>query len=199
MDLILLIAVTLLGFSIIMLVLNRGFMVSLTVTVFFIVRVCCSMYVASDGRMSDPPTNGTQLSSPSALSTLSESSTLASSEPSTPATAVKPRSTPNANWVQHFNVNWNEMSDDLMTVLQAKQVPLPKLRREMVRRIVQQIVKITNKPGRQNLKTISAKIVAEWPGCFADRIGDIIIGSGYHSLFTQLENACAIINCLLTF
>jgi hypothetical protein len=58
----------------------------------------------------------------------------------------------------------------------------------MVRRIVQQIVKITNKPGRQNLKTISAKIVAEWPGCFEDRIGDIIIGSGYHSLFTQLEN-----------
>jgi hypothetical protein len=80
------------------------------------------------------------------------------------------------------------MSDDLMTVLQAKQVPLPKLRREMVRRIVQQIVKITNKPGRQNLKTISAKIVAEWPGCFEDRIGDIIIGSGYRLLFTQLEN-----------
>jgi hypothetical protein len=132
MDLILLIAVTLLGFSIIMLVLNRGFMVSLTVTVFFIVCVCCSMYVASDGRMSGPPTNGTQLSSPSALSTPSESSTPASSEPSTPATAVKPqqplipRSTPNANWVQHFNVNWNEMPDDLMTVLQAKQVPLPK-------------------------------------------------------------------------
>ena len=80
------------------------------------------------------------------------------------------------------------MAEDLMVALCAKQVPLSKLHREMVRRVVQQIVKITNKPGRLNLRTIAAKIVAEWPGCFDDRIGDVVIGLGYHSLFTQLEN-----------
>ena len=49
------------------------------------------------------------------------------------------------------------MAEDLMVALRAKQVPLSKLHREMVRRVVQQIVKITNKPGRLNLTTIAAK------------------------------------------
>ena len=107
--------------------------------------------------------NGPQPSSLSILATPSESSALSSSESSTPATASKAhgplisRSIPNANWAQLFSINWNEMPEDLMVAVRAKQVPLPKLRHAMVRRVVQQIVKITNKPGRLNLTTIAAK------------------------------------------
>lgn len=101
---------------------------------------------------------------------------------------VTPQRTPNVNWAQHFRVDWSSMPNDLMSALHAKQVPLPKARREMVRQVVKQICKFTSKPGRQNLRVISAKIVSEWPGCFDDRIGDVVVGSGYYSLFTQLEN-----------
>ena len=49
-------------------------------------------------------------------------------------------------------------------------------------------------PGRQNLWAIADRIVADWPGCFEDKVGEVLIGSGSESLSMQLENRVENVN-----
>jgi hypothetical protein len=101
---------------------------------------------------------------------------------------------PAGNWAVNFAVNWNKLSDDLVEALQNNCRPSLRQRREFVRAVAQEIRKVTPKPGRHNLRIIAAKIVAQWPGCFEDKIGDVLIGSGIESLLRQLEKGVDNIN-----
>ena len=93
------------------------------------------------------------------------------------------------DWVDSFRISIKEMSDELVQVLNEKQRPPPNIRREFVRQVVKQIGRLVKKPGRSNLRIIASRIITKWPGCFDDRLGDRVIGSGFDSLLSQLEYA----------
>lgn len=75
-----------------------------------------------------------------------------------------------------------------MTCLQKKLRPKPSARREMVRILVDEISKISQKPGKRSLATIAQKIVKTYPQSFLDEIEGTRVGTGYDSLLKQLQS-----------
>lgn len=108
--------------------------------------------------------------------------------PIQPCNVLSQCTPPLNNWAANFSVDCSRLSIELLNELNSKQKTTPKLLRELVKTVVGQIMKLTKRPERQNLRTIAAKIACKWPGCFDDKLGDIVLGSGSESLFLQLEN-----------
>lgn len=69
-----------------------------------------------------------------------------------------------------------------MTYLHNGLQPIPSARREMVRILVDDICKISQKPGKKALATIAHKIVKKYPKYFLDEIEGTLFGFGYDSL-----------------
>lgn len=91
--------------------------------------------------------------------------------------------------IQVVSVPWSKMPPMLTQALDAEERPDPRLRREMVRIIVDDL----NKPGlklprTKELGRIAQAIVNKYPKSFADNIGGMVVGSGYESLLKQLVN-----------
>lgn len=55
-------------------------------------------------------------------------------------------------------------------------------------------MKVESSPGRKHLSIIAQKIVREFPEPFKDDIEGLVVGSGYASLLTQLENRMSNLN-----
>lgn len=90
-----------------------------------------------------------------------------------------------------YAVPWHKMPPNLMLALREKKRPKPKERRELVRVIIDDVLCKENiRPGRAKLREIARQIVQEYPFSFQDRelSGTKVIGTGYESLFIQLEN-----------
>ncbi|XP_041860268.1 uncharacterized protein LOC121651876 [Melanotaenia boesemani] len=99
-------------------------------------------------------------------------------------------------------VPWHKMPPNLMLSLSEKKRPKPKERRELVRIVIDDVVsKVRGRPGRAKLREIAKKIVDQYPCSFQDRevSGTKIIGTGYDSLFIQLENRLENISRPITF
>ncbi|XP_060786670.1 uncharacterized protein LOC132892416 [Neoarius graeffei] len=99
-------------------------------------------------------------------------------------------------------VPWHKMPPNLMLALREKKRPKPKERREMIRIVIDDVLaKERGRPGRGKLREIAKKIVQQYPSSFQDREmnGTTVIGTGYDSVFIQLENRLENISRPCTF
>ena len=79
------------------------------------------------------------------------------------------------------------MPKGLQVSISRKERPLPSERRQMIRVLADDIAKITSRPMRKHLTVVASKVVAEFPSSFQDKLDDVVVGSGYNSILTQLE------------
>ena len=86
------------------------------------------------------------------------------------------------------------MPATLQDDLKRKERALPSKTRQMIRVIVDEILRHCRKPRRKELSLIASKIVNKYPDSFLDHIGDSKIGSGFDSLLCQLETRVANVN-----
>ncbi|XP_071854825.1 uncharacterized protein [Apostichopus japonicus] len=128
-----------------------------------------------------------QSSEPDSVASSPGCSWVPSSAGSSPAAVI-------ADWAESFKVDWDKMPKSLTKSLQKKQRPTPKDRREMIRILCNDIMKVESSPGRKHLSIIAQKIVCEFPEPFKNDIEGLVVGSGYASLLTQLENRMSNIN-----
>ncbi|XP_027869633.1 uncharacterized protein LOC114142520 isoform X2 [Xiphophorus couchianus] len=90
-----------------------------------------------------------------------------------------------------YPVPWHKMPPQLMIAVEEKKRPKPKDRRELVRIIIDDVLgKDQKRPGRAKLRNIAQQIIEQYPCSFQDREvnGLKVVGTGYDSLFIQLEN-----------
>ena len=100
-------------------------------------------------------------------------------------------STDTDNWTTSYKIPWSKMSQNLQDSTKNKERPFPADRREMIRVVVDDIVKICRKPTRRQLVVIAAKFVEDYPQSFEDKLEDMVIGTGYNSILSQLEQRFA--------
>ncbi|KAL7870389.1 hypothetical protein SRHO_G00078860, partial [Serrasalmus rhombeus] len=93
-----------------------------------------------------------------------------------------------------FQIPWHKLPSELIKALNEKKRPMPALRREMIRIVVDDLLASGSRPGRTKLRHVAQQIVERFPKSFSDVSGDIIVGSGYDSLMLQMENRVE--NCL---
>lgn len=108
-----------------------------------------------------------------------------------PTLPPTPEPTENSSSCATYAVPWHKMPPNLMLALSEKKRPKPKERRELVRIVIDDLLgKQHGRPGRAKLREIAKQIVQQYPCSFQDRdlSGTNAIGSGYDSLFVQLEN-----------
>ncbi|XP_034545095.1 uncharacterized protein LOC117816833 isoform X2 [Notolabrus celidotus] len=114
------------------------------------------------------------ISSPSSCSTFS-----ASPLPSCPMSSL--------NWVDNFKIPCENFPEDLMQCLQREKRPKPRLRREMIRIIVKEMMKACASPSRRASTEIAKRLVAMYPNSLQDVIEGDVVGQGYHSLVKQMQ------------
>ncbi|KAM9770937.1 uncharacterized protein LOC133168493 [Syngnathus typhle] len=119
-------------------------------------------------------------SSPPSVSPSPSSSSITSSPSGNCSTFV-------ANWVETFQIPWQKLPEELVQSLERKVRPSPRLRREMVRIVVSEIMKMCNNPTKHNTTEIGKRMVAKYPEALQDVIEGDVIGPGYHSLVKQLQ------------
>ncbi|XP_072032571.1 uncharacterized protein [Amphiura filiformis] len=87
------------------------------------------------------------------------------------------------------NIPWSKMPPKLMEALEAGQRPEPRLRREMIRIIVDNLNKPGSKlPRTKQLGLLARAIVEKYPKSFRDEVGGMDVGTGYDSFLKQLVN-----------
>ncbi|XP_066516661.1 uncharacterized protein [Hoplias malabaricus] len=74
-----------------------------------------------------------------------------------------------------------------MQCLERGKKPSPRLRREMVRIVVAEIMAICASPGKQASTQVAKKMVAKYPQSLQDVKEGDVVGPGYHSLVKQLQ------------
>ncbi|XP_046692029.1 uncharacterized protein LOC124376797 [Silurus meridionalis] len=75
-----------------------------------------------------------------------------------------------------------------MQCLERQKRPTPRLRRDMVKIVMSEMMKICKSPSKQNSTAIAKKMVAKYPASLQDVIDGDIVGAGYHSLLKQIQN-----------
>lgn len=98
------------------------------------------------------------------------------------------------NWVQQYDVPWEKFSKIYMQSLKEGKRPLPSQRRQMVRTLVDDILKVCARPHKKHLEQIARTIVNTYPASFRDDIEGLTVGTGYDSLQKQLTSRVE--NCL---
>uniref|UniRef100_A0A3B4CXI0 Uncharacterized protein n=1 Tax=Pygocentrus nattereri TaxID=42514 RepID=A0A3B4CXI0_PYGNA len=119
---------------------------------------------------SNPPA-----SSPSSASTTSTSSSPGGS------------STFRPDWVDNFQIPWQKLPEELLQSLERQKRPSPRLRREMIRIVASEIMKVYSNPTKRNTTEIGKRMVAKYPKSLQDVIEGDVVGPGYHSLAKQLQ------------
>ncbi|KAK3554375.1 hypothetical protein QTP70_022604 [Hemibagrus guttatus] len=92
------------------------------------------------------------------------------------------------DWADNFEIPWQKFPEALTQCLERKKRPSPRLRRDMVRIVVSEIMKVCDCPSKQSSTAIAKKMVAKYPASLQDVIEGDIVGSGYHSLVKQIQN-----------
>ncbi|KAL6465864.1 hypothetical protein MHYP_G00259970 [Metynnis hypsauchen] len=124
----------------------------------------------------------TEIHSQSALS--SPTSSTPSSHSSSPLPSC-PITAP--DWVDSFQIPLEKFPEALMQCLERGKRPSPRLRREMVRIVVTEMMKICASPSKRASTQIAKKMVAKYPQSLQDVIEGDVVGPGYHSLVKQLQ------------
>ncbi|CAM1312336.1 Uncharacterised protein g5950 [Pycnogonum litorale] len=92
------------------------------------------------------------------------------------------------NWQINFQVPWNKFGTEIKRCLQNNKRPHPRARREMVRKLVDEIRTLCLNPTRQQLSHVASEIVKKYPDSFIDKMdAGEVIGSGYTSILNQLK------------
>ncbi|KAH7950338.1 hypothetical protein HPB49_022660 [Dermacentor silvarum] len=79
--------------------------------------------------------------------------------------------------------------NSLQEALENQAPLLPRERRELVRRVADQLLLKQSRPRREEIRSAAAQVVAAYPLSLEDRkLDGGLLGRGYDSLFQQLEN-----------
>ncbi|KAG1925847.1 hypothetical protein F2P79_025253 [Pimephales promelas] len=90
----------------------------------------------------------------------------------------------------------DKLPEELMQLLERGNRPSPRIRREMVRIVVQEMMRKNPCPSKKSSTEVAKNMVAKYPKSLQDIIEGDVIGPGYHSLRKQV-NQGGDIKCLL--
>ncbi|KAI5613969.1 hypothetical protein C0J50_11194, partial [Silurus asotus] len=93
-----------------------------------------------------------------------------------------------SDWADNFKIPWEKLPEALMQCLERQKRPTPRLRRDMEKIVVSEMMKICKSPSKKNSTAIAKKMVAKYPTSLQDVIDGDIVGAGYHSLLKQFQN-----------
>ncbi|XP_049334937.1 uncharacterized protein LOC111195868 [Astyanax mexicanus] len=126
---------------------------------------------------------------PSPVSACSTPRSASPSTLSTTSTSSSPRGSSSfqPGWADSFQIPWQKLPEELLQSLERQKRPSPRLRREMIRIVVSEIMKVCNNPTKHNTTEIGKRMVAKYPKSLQDVIEGDVVGSGYHSLVKQLQ------------
>ncbi|XP_039477037.1 uncharacterized protein LOC120443128 [Oreochromis aureus] len=91
------------------------------------------------------------------------------------------------DWVDSFQIPWDKFPEALLQCLERGKRPAPKLRREMIRIVASEMMKVNASPSKQASTEVAKKLIAKYPQSLQDVIEGDVVGSGYHSLVKQLQ------------
>lgn len=75
-----------------------------------------------------------------------------------------------------------------MQQLERGKRPNPRLRREMIRIVANEMMRRSSRIGKRNSREVAKQMVAKYLSSLQDVIEGDVIGAGYHSLVKQLQN-----------
>lgn len=85
-------------------------------------------------------------------------------------------------------IPWDKFPEELMQSLERGKRPSPRMRREMVRIVVCEMMRKSSCISKSNSTNVAKKMMAKYPKSLQDIIEGDVIGPGYHSLVKQLQN-----------
>lgn len=85
-------------------------------------------------------------------------------------------------------IPWDKFPEDLIQSLERGKRPSPRMRREMIRILVCEMVHKGSSISKKHSVEVAKKMVAKYPRSLQDIIEGDVIGPGYHSLAKQLQN-----------
>lgn len=85
-------------------------------------------------------------------------------------------------------IPWGQFPEALTQALERGRRPNPSMRKEMVRIVVREMMKVTTSLSKKNAIDVARKLVAKYPKSLQDVIEGDIIGTGYGSLVKQIQN-----------
>ncbi|RXN37846.1 Prolyl-tRNA synthetase associated domain-containing 1 [Labeo rohita] len=94
---------------------------------------------------------------------------------------------PDIDWVDTFLIPWDKFPEELMQFLEREKRPSPRMRREMIRILVNEMMRKCSCPSKRNSTEVAKKLVAKYPKSLQDIIEGDVVGPGYHSLVKQLQ------------
>ncbi|XP_013856624.1 uncharacterized protein LOC106512581 [Austrofundulus limnaeus] len=92
------------------------------------------------------------------------------------------------DWAVNFVIPWEKFPEELMQSLERGKRPSPRLRREMVRIVISEMMQKSSSIGKRGTTEVAKKMVAKYPKSLQGVIEGDVIGPGYHSLVKQLQN-----------
>ncbi|KAL7855011.1 hypothetical protein SRHO_G00172010, partial [Serrasalmus rhombeus] len=102
------------------------------------------------------------------------------------------------HWEDNFEIPWTKFPEELMQPLERGKRPGPKLRRQMVRIVVTEMMEKCPHVGKKHSTDVAKKMVSKYPKSLQDIIEGDIVGTGYHSLVKQLQNRIENVRCTST-
>ncbi|XP_047447616.1 uncharacterized protein LOC125012055 [Mugil cephalus] len=91
-------------------------------------------------------------------------------------------------WEENFEIPWSKFPEEVMQSLERGKRPGSKLRRQMVRIVVTEMMEKCPHVGKKHSTDVAKKMVAKYPKSLKDVIEGDVVGAGYHSLIKQLQN-----------
>lgn len=110
--------------------------------------------------------------------------------PTSSRSSISPCPSPNllnADWVDSFEVPVEKFPEALIQCLKRGKRPEPSLRREMIRIVAAEMMRMCPSPTKQASTEIAKKLVGKYPTSLKDVIEGEVVGPGYHSLVKQLQ------------
>jgi len=90
-------------------------------------------------------------------------------------------------WAEKFTVPWNSLPEDFLASCQQGTQPAKPLVLEAVRKVGEEISKITNHPGISNLRIIARSMINAYPKALADQLPGVgVLGDGTTTLVNRL-------------
>ncbi|XP_073763552.1 uncharacterized protein [Danio rerio] len=124
---------------------------------------------------------------PETSSSPQPSTALHSSPASSQSSSTSISQSPDVDWVDTFLIPWDKFPQELMQFLERGKRPSPRMRREMVRIVVNEMMRKCSCPNKRNSTEVAKKMVAKYPESLLDVIEGDVVGPGYHSLVKQLQ------------
>lgn len=92
------------------------------------------------------------------------------------------------DWTDCFEIPWKNFPEELIQCFEREKRPKPRLRREMIRIVVSEMMKVCPSPCKKASVEVAKKMLAKYPKSLQDVIEGDVVGPGYHSLVKQLQS-----------